>query len=137
MSDSGFCTHCSHRIESFDGLDCCPACGTRGIPCSDANQVSISINWHELRILIIWAENYQRSHPECGRVVYAIAKRIADQHPDRAKECPLTLAGEFGQLAEKYGEVSVNNPELRQDVAEQTGQELGLIKPPEPPTTFE
>lgn len=123
----GFCTDCGHRIESFEGLKACPACGTASVPCSDRDQVDVSINWHELHVLVVWAENWQRQHPaDCGNSVYAIAKRLQAQHPDRS---PLTLAGELGDLAKQY-DISVNSPELRQDIAAQTGEEVGLVSLP-------
>lgn len=122
----GFCTECDARVASFEGLDCCPACGTHSLPCPDDHQVTVSINWQELQVLVIWAENWQR---QCrlGRTVYAIARRLQAQRPDRG---PLTLAGQLGELAAQYPDAQVNDPELRQDIAEQTGQELGLVRPP-------
>ena len=44
MNYVGFCTTCSHKIESWDNLVCCPNCGSKGIPCGNENQVTISIN---------------------------------------------------------------------------------------------
>ena len=126
MSGGGFCTDCGHRIESFDGLNGCPACGTQSLPCGDEDQVTISVNWHEMRILSIWAENYQRAQ-QLGRTVYSIAKRIEAQHPGRT---PLTLAGELGEIAKEH-DISVSNADLRRDIAEQTGEETGLVTPPE------
>lgn len=122
----GFCLDCGHRVESFDGLDRCPACGSQSVPCANANQVDVSINWHELRVLVIWAENHQRDK-QLGRTVYAIADRIAAQHPERAKACALSLAGELGQLAQQFPDISVNSAALRRDIAEQTGEETGLL----------
>ena len=119
----GFCTECGYRVEAFDGLNTCPACGTSGLPCADDNQVDVSINWHELRILCIWAENWQRSHAPEARTIFAIAKRLHAQHPYRT---PLTLAMELGQVAERFSDVSVSDPLLRRDIAEQTGHETGL-----------
>lgn len=121
MADGGFCVNCGHRVESFDGLSACPKCGSTGVPCPDDSQVTVSVNWQELRVLGIWAENYQRTLKD-GGPVYAIAKRLEAQHPTRA---PLTLAGELGQLAKEY-DISVSSPELRQDIAAQTGEETGL-----------
>lgn len=118
----GFCTDCGHRVESFDSLSRCPACGTTSVPCTDADQVSASINWHELHVLCVWAENWQRQN-DLGRTVYAIAKRIAAQFPDRGS---LTLAGELGEIAKQF-EVHVSDPALRRDIAEQTGEETGLV----------
>lgn len=121
--DGGFCTECGHKVESFEGLKGCPACGTDSVPCVNKQRVTVSINWHELRILAIWAENYQRSQ-RLGRTVYAIAKRLEAQHPSLGA---LTLAREIGELAKAFGEVSVSSADLRRDIAEQTGEETGLI----------
>ncbi len=134
MSNGGFCTDCGHKVATFEGLNGCPSCGSRGAPCSDAEQVTVSINWHELRILAIWAENWQRDRVKTSKVVYAIAARLAAQHPGRT---PLTLAGELGEVSKQFGGLSVSQPGLRQDIAEQTGQETGLISPidPEAPAT--
>lgn len=128
---SGFCIQCGTRFESFDGLDCCPACGTQSIPCSDDNQVTISVNLQELRVLVMWAENWQRER-NLGRTVYAIARRIRAQY---SQDIPLTLADGLGEIASLHN-VSVSDPALRRDIAEQTGEETGLFnKPPvdEPP----
>jgi hypothetical protein len=109
MSDSGFCTLCSHRIKSFEKLTKCPNCGTTGVPCDDANTLdNLTINTHELRLLCIWAENY--AHSITGKegindrdkevsktapdVVYAIARRLKANNPRLASEV-LTMADEF------------------------------------------
>jgi hypothetical protein len=118
---AGFCVECGGHVDSFDGLKCCPLCGSTSLPCADEEQVSVSINWHELRVLCMWAENWQREN-DLGRTVFAIAKRLAAQHPDRAS---LTFAGEIGEIAKRY-DVSVSDPALRRDIAEQTGEETGL-----------
>lgn len=127
---SGFCTECGVHIASFDGLSECPKCKTRGIPCDDADQVTVSINWHELHILCVWAENYQRARLS-QRTVYAIASRLEAQHPTRT---PLTLARELGVLAKDY-EVRVEDAALRHDIATETGEEVGLYVPPPEPGT--
>ena len=126
---SGFCTDCGHKVANFEGLKACPACGSRGIPCDDANQVGVLVNWHELRLLTTWAENWQRSKVPESKVVYAIAKRLQAQFPDRDS---LTLAGELGEVAKKY-DISVSSADLRRDIAEQTGEETGLTQPPKEP----
>lgn len=129
-TEGGFCTHCGHEVSSFVGLNGCPACGSTGVPCAYRDQVDVSINWHELRILVIWAENYQRSLKEVGnRAVYAIARRLQAQHPDKPA---LSLAAEIGEIAKRY-ETSVTDPALRRDIAEQMGEETGLIRPGESP----
>ena len=130
--EGGFCTRCGTEVESFEGLSACPACGTRGVPCAWADQVDVSVNWHELRCLVMWAERWTGSSDDPGMkqahyVVYQIARRIAAQYPGRA---PLTFAGEMGAVAAEY-DVAVTDPKLRQDIAEQTGREVNLFRPRE------
>ncbi len=113
----GFCTDCDFKVESFDGPSKCPNCSSTGILCSYDNQVTISINWQELRILCIWAERWAVKAIETqegidtskgGRgTVYAIADRIMKQHEGRAKTTPLTMAGEFRQLKEQFPDMEV------------------------------
>lgn len=119
----GFCTECSFHVDSFDDLTCCPNCKSKSIPCGDENQINLSINWQELRVLVMWAENYARKN-DLTKVVYAISNRIEKQFPDRANDSPLTLAKEIGQLADAFDGVQVSDPKLRTDVANQTGHEL-------------
>ncbi len=99
----GFCTLCSHHVDSFDGLNACPKCGHKGVPCGDENQVTVSVNVHELRLLCIWAENYAQSISKAGdtynEVVYAIACRLRRQLPNG--NC-LTMSDEFKALAEHF-----------------------------------
>ena len=73
-----------------------------------ADDVTVDINWHELRILIMWAERWaQRNEdtdPTMEAAVQSIASRIAAQHPDRRS---LTFIGEVGELRETFGDVQV------------------------------
>lgn len=125
--EGGYCTECGHEVETFDGLNACPACGSTSLPCAWADEVTVTVNWHALRVLVMWAENWQRARG-LGRVVYAIARRLKTQHPDRL---PLTLADELGDVAREFPGMAVNDPKVRQDVAEQTGREIDLIQPVE------
>ncbi len=102
----GFCTTCSHKVASFDGLTCCPNCGSHGTPCSTDNQVTVSINTHELRLLCIWAENWGLSI-KSPDVVYGIATRLRNQIGDRAT---LTMADEFAELRKHGISIVTNHP---------------------------
>lgn len=101
---AGFCTLCGHEVASFDDLSHCPNCGTEGVPCKADDQVTVSVNWHELHVLAVWAE--QRAHSTTGGagVVYAIAHRLEKQHPERHR---LTLAGEVHELQDQFGAENV------------------------------
>lgn len=88
------------------GTAACPNCNSDGVPCDVADDVTVKINWHELRILCIWAENHGRQIKKVG-TIYSIARRIMEQHKG---QIPLTLAGELGEipgarLFDKDGEV--------------------------------
>lgn len=130
----GFCTRCNTVIVSFDGLTECPACGTRGVPCLYANQVRVEVNWHELRILVMWAENWANHCANksidpthgMGYLVLQIARRIENQHPDRALTSPLTLAGELRQLADTFGSVRV----VGDEALDRSRQEYQAINDP-------
>lgn len=105
---SGFCSLCGYRVEDFRGLKGCPSCGATSVPCSDDDQVTVSVNWHELRVLCIWAERWAHHSAEQSALdsVYAIAMRLRRQHPDRGG---LTLADEFGALRQAGYAVDVGS----------------------------
>ena len=58
--ETTWCTLCGARFThaEVDGADCCPKCGDKGIPCDPNDDVLVLVNWHELRILGIWAGEF-------------------------------------------------------------------------------
>lgn len=104
-----WCVDCGSRFtqKEIANAFACPKCGSIGIPCAPADDVDVKINWHELRILVIWAENWAampRDDPRRGPIplshtVKAIAKRLQEQYPTRVA---LTLSGELAELSDKY-----------------------------------
>jgi hypothetical protein len=98
------CTHCYTEFTDaeIEGAQACPVCGTTGTPCDIADDVTIKINWHELRILGIWADNWAHDDKIPGdskNIVATIIQRLEAQHPDKT---PLTLSGEIRKLQEDY-----------------------------------
>lgn len=101
-----WCTVCGARFteEEIKGWGC-PKCGNQGVPCGCTGDVRVEVNWHELHILTVWAENWAQevsrrasSNPAdkgSPLVVSAIARRLQRQHPELA---PLTLAEEIAGL---------------------------------------
>ena len=87
----------------------CPKCGDTGVPSASDDEVTVKITWHELRVLVMWAENWAHSNkketPKMPRVVYGIADRLALQHLDKA--APLTMRGEIAALREAFGPQNV------------------------------
>lgn len=100
-----WCTLCGKRFieEEVAGAMSCPACGSTGIPCAVSDDVMVAVNWHELRILGIWAENWAKRCDDAGEkpmmpTVHAITRRIQRQFFNKT---PLTLSGEIAELPAK------------------------------------
>ena len=100
MKHFAWCTYCGKRYteeetEKFEGPEC-PACKSEGVPCFTKRDVMVEINWHELHLLCVWAENYQQQLEDFQEpTVAAIARRLLMQHP---KLGPLTLGGEIHEI---------------------------------------
>ena len=114
------CTICGKEFsddELPEGTCECPNCGTKSLPCSIADDVSIKINWHELRILTIWAENWARQIDREEKkeeknllCIMTIAERLQKQFPDKVK---LTLFGEIRELRKDYNiETNIDDDKL-------------------------
>ena len=107
------CALCSNEITEAEthGIDACPACGTKSLPLAVADDVTVKVNWGELRTLGIWAERYTANAPDphmgktMQRVVAAITGRLMAQFPDKA---PLTMSGEIAELRQTFGDVEVH-----------------------------
>lgn len=104
------CLHCGKVSEPDPRLQACPNCGATGSPVDLSEELNVRTTWHELRILVMWAERYAstvsfqaqaqgrdtKDGDEMLKVVYAIADRIQNQHLDQ--ECGLTFASELADL---------------------------------------
>src|SRR3974390_2998828 len=94
-----WCVDCGARFtqEEIEGWGC-PKCGSQSVPCDVDKDTTVEVNWHELRILVIWAENWaghcrrqevDRSSKTMPVTVAAIARRLQGQRPSFGS---LTLA---------------------------------------------
>ena len=108
------CTICNFEIADSAGLNVCPKCGTMSLPMDSADDLSVRINWHELRILAIWAEFHADAHESESKpnqsmrqAVYSIVRRLEVQHPGKT---PLTLGGELRQLKKEFPDMQTNVP---------------------------
>lgn len=105
-----WCTRCGARFtkDEIVQASCCPKCKSVGILCDVSDDVSVYINWHELRILGIWASNYAatfdpskvQNAEDSKRKLRGILYRLERQFPSKA---PLTLGGEIRQLRQVEG----------------------------------
>jgi hypothetical protein len=117
------CTVCRAEFTDAElvGVGNCPACSSIGIPCPISDDVEISINWHELRILGMWSSNWAANHfpaTDSAKALAMILHSIAMQHPEKAAELPLTLAGEIGNLrtAAESGELTGSPTTIKTNV---------------------
>ena len=102
------CTKCYEEfIEEEKNVSCCPKCGCKGVPMLISQDVEIKINWHELRILANWAENWAEA--KCGQdsrdTLQAILDRLEKYKPKDG--AALTLTQEVKDLQEVYPEVTL------------------------------
>lgn len=108
------CTRCATEFSDAEiqGCQACPTCGSIDVPMSIAQDATVRINVHELRILAIWAENYAVSldnkhlddatHEPSAAVVKAICGRLHPQLAAQGIDSPLTLSEEIGQLRQEF-----------------------------------
>jgi predicted RNA-binding Zn-ribbon protein involved in translation (DUF1610 family) len=99
-----WCVDCGARFtnEEIKGWGC-PKCGNQGVPCDTEKDTTVEINWHELHILVVWAENWAQNRRASSTkddqkmpiTVSAIARRLQAQKPAFG---PLTLSGEIASL---------------------------------------
>jgi DNA-directed RNA polymerase subunit RPC12/RpoP len=104
------CTECRAEFTDAEiaGATSCPTCGTRGIPQELKHDVMVPLNWHDYRILSIWAENWWshiskdytpeelRHHPLNG--IFSVIRKY---RPDDAPG--LTLRDELEEIATTTG----------------------------------
>jgi hypothetical protein len=76
----------------------CPKCGTESVPMVISQDLQLRINWHELRILTIWASNWADRYVDAGgkRALNSILRELQDQAPEGG--AALTLAGEVREI---------------------------------------
>jgi len=104
------CLRCGTVTTPDPSLKACPSCGAHGVPADVADRVAVNITWHELRVLVIWAERWASSvegdaGADMRRIVYGIADRLQQQHFDKAG---LTFASELAALRSDVGHVEQN-----------------------------
>lgn len=90
----------------------CPNCEATGLPEYTIHDVQVTLNWHELRILCIWAKNWQENMPldrkeEAGRCLESIFNLIRLHRPENTPG--LTLQDEMKELAITHGPVELSN----------------------------
>lgn len=100
------CTTCRHEFtyEMLEKLptNCCPNCKSVGVPMSINQDTTVKINWHELRILTMWATNF--AEKECDvsskKALASIIKELYNQKKEGFGS--LTLKGEIEDLQKVF-----------------------------------
>ena len=106
------CLNCGKECEESPRATCCPNCGDTGVPANASERLDVKITWHELRVIVMWAERFassvaeERESKKMMRVVYGIADRIQQQH--LSQKTGLTFASEIAELRAEFGDVEQN-----------------------------
>jgi hypothetical protein len=109
------CIECRGEFTEKDihSITQCPLCGNPNPPLSPTQDVSVDINWLELRILCTWAEQWAHhidtNYPQNKswpllHTVHSIVKDLQIQYPTYPV---LTLSAEVSELKEKYPDIKV------------------------------
>lgn len=102
------CTRCYEEFteEESKDADCCPKCGSKGLPHLISEDVNVKISWHELRILCNWASSYADTAEgftdDSKETLKAIVSRLMKYRPKDA--AALTLEEEFKELQDHFPE---------------------------------
>lgn len=100
----------------------CPACGTRSVPHDPALDVTLTLNWHDLRCLVIWAENYvmaSKADQDWERAWEAIKRRINKHRP--AGAVGLTLLDEIEEMRAEGYTVTLHEGKMNRPPESPTG----------------
>lgn len=108
------CATCETQFATDDellqGANCCPACGCRSVPHDPAFDVTLTINWQDLRCLANWAESHvhaSKADPGWERTWEAIKRRLRAVQP--ADSAGLTLLDEVGQIRDAGFDVTLHD----------------------------
>lgn len=108
------CLACGGESKMDDNLSACPKCGDMGVPADTKLKFNLAITLQELRILVIWAEQWATKgkdksiNEHMRKVVYGIADRLFVQKPEMGS---LTLMGDINELRGHFSNVETNFPD--------------------------
>ena len=101
------CTTCRTEFAyaQLQGATACPSCGSTGKPMAISQDTTVRINWHELRILTIWSDNWAQAKCDAGNraTLASIIRELEKQRPDD-DAAALTMAGEVRALQREHPE---------------------------------
>lgn len=123
-----WCPRCGGRYTYEEttavGATACPGCNDEGTPCDTALDLTVEINWHELRILGIWAENWANHikskedsrgfNKRAPQLIESITRRLQRQYPDLT---PLTLSGELASLPKALADAGIEAGVIEHNLA--------------------
>jgi hypothetical protein len=95
------CRSCREEFteDQAEGATSCPDCGSVAVPLAVADDVTVKINWGDLRTLCNWSLNHaqaiEKTVPTAPESIRTIVSLLFAQHPNRV---PLTLEDEVKSL---------------------------------------
>lgn len=96
------CKDCDAEFTEAEiaGRTSCPACGSKRTPIDPREDVTLVLNWHDLRCLANWAENWIREKCADDKDVQVYLRRLLDRIRRHKPEgaAGLTIFDEIGEL---------------------------------------
>jgi len=97
--------------SEIEGISECPKCGTTHIPYRVGNDIIITLNILEARILTMWAANYAETfatkNPDSARAL----SNIIDKFRELRQDICWTMGDEVRKLREAFGKVEMTDNE--------------------------
>lgn len=86
MASQFRCIECAHVGDVLEGMRCCPACGTRGVPANPAHDANWELSRWQWRLLLtaarLWSEQYHAESPGMGTFIRRMWRLILDEAPE-------------------------------------------------------
>jgi predicted nucleic acid-binding Zn-ribbon protein len=117
-----WCIECGARFTDEESKERwgCPKCNSLAIPCHCDADLRVEVNWHELHVLCVWAEQWARLRADkdsgsksMPHTVAAIARRLQRQFPDLNA---LTLSQEVAELPAKLAASGIHSDGMETNI---------------------
>lgn len=107
------CSVCETEFRQADlppNTGCCPACGSNSVPQNPDEDVTLTLNWLDVRCLAEWSERWVHANPgnpEWERHWEALKRRLRKHRP--AGAAPLTFFEEVEEIREDGHDITVHD----------------------------
>jgi len=102
-SPSYRCRVCNEEFaeEQLDGLPCCPMCRTTQHPAKLSEDITVPMNWQDLRLMVAYARRWadENGDDESSELLSELSRQYACLRPKGS--APLSVIEEIRELTDK------------------------------------